>query len=180
MIMDLYARWLQFYTDIKPNLASIKVEKTSPQAATKLSPNHKPVTFQFKKYKSLTTQFADLNAWEKIKVEPVAKPKPNLNDSEILKLIEEKNQILKKIYEESETPNPFNSTVNSSDDCKVAIKQESLSIADEIPDEQLIEYLSDLESLSEEKQQLLLQIMTEIENTDSERFDRLKGYIFDE
>lgn len=205
MIMDLLARWLKFYNELKPPttfLEDIMKEENvtppktlvHPQTATNLSPNHKPVAFKFNKYKALNSHFADLNSWKKpvtIKAEPVAKPKPkpNLNNSEILKLIEEKNQILKKIYEESDTPYPFNlcnnsqgfsSTVNSSDDCKVAIKQESLSIAHEISDEQLIECLSELESLSEEKQQMLLKIMSEIENTDSERFDRLKGYIFDE
>lgn len=193
MILDLIERWLQFYDDLKPisplKNAIIKEEENAASAIKKYSPRRD----NYDNYKTpnegliMTKKQDETESWKRIiaiKAEPI--DRPHLNHNQMLKLMEEKNEILKKIYEEGEIRDPFNlihdfsPTVNSSDDFKVAIKQEKLSIAHDIPDEQLIEYLSELESLTEEKQALLLQIMTEIETSDQERFDKLKGYIFTE
>lgn len=212
LIMDLIARWLQFYNDLKPAPSLYNVVKTeeiassigfkpgfiNPPAVNKFVPPHETVIIQCNNFKNFNERHViakdlikqgEIGSWEKmvaIKVEPIERPE-NHHESDVLKLMEEKNQILRKIYEAGEIQDPFNlinnsqdSIVNSSDDFKVAIKQESLPIAHEIPDEQLIEYLSELELLSEEKQNCLLHIMTEIENTDSERFEKLKGFIFKE
>lgn len=109
-----------------------------------------------------------------------------------LQLMEEKNELLRKIYEASEFPNLLvnagrvemtnNAGANMAEnsDYSIAVKKEGNMTARTISDSELILNLKVLETLSEEMQACIYQIMIDIEQNDKERFNRLKNYIYEE
>lgn len=119
-----------------------------------------------------------------VKIEKIDNLSPDM-----LSLMQEKQQLLKEIYESSAFPNLLTNseTIDQSqkeNDTQVdyidAVNQNASFTAKTITDEELISHLKDLENLTEEKQNCIYQIMVEIEQNDQERFNRLKIYIYQE
>jgi hypothetical protein len=107
-----------------------------------------------------------------------------------LQLLEEKDELLKMIYENSEFPNLIaksgkihktdnaHGNLGKTNDYIVAVQKEASLTAKSISDDELISHLKNLENLTDEKQFCMYQIMIDIEQNDFNRFNRLKNYIY--
>lgn len=106
-----------------------------------------------------------------------------LEDESILKLMEKNGELLKQIVDEpTKLPYLLEQTycadLNNEKTTNLDAVNKLNSTVENIPDEELILHLNNLENLSEEQQLHMLQIMSDIETKDKQRFDRLKGFIF--